>query len=398
MAESDPPEVSPPKRSKRARKNMAESDRQDISPPKESKRARRKNSSESDPPDISPPKDHKRARKNPSRFASPIFRILAGADEEVLYVNASILSKSPVFAEMVEGKWKESRTAVIKLPDHDYETVARLLDWLVEADYKSPYPYENSNMLVDCDEALLSQEDAYRLSGNGADKGSDDETTADQEATAPPVDTSLIPASLTNTQEAFRDYQPLVTECKETEARKHQRWANDYRSIEKLEAAGYDFGSTLMSHAKLYILADFLLLHVLKDLCIERLKMELEFMDRFHFAINEKGASLMKAIAEVAKLIYDHTSRFESLQEPMQTFIASFTAWKILDFPAAGLTSLMDVGLTFLIDVMGFMRTINERAERCLEREYERRGKVKEALEQHHCKKDHRLQHVINML
>ena len=63
---------------------------------------------ESGLPDASAPNRPKKERKNPSRFASPIFKILADADEEAFYVNASILSKSAVFTGMVKAKRKET--------------------------------------------------------------------------------------------------------------------------------------------------------------------------------------------------------------------------------------------------------------------------------------------------
>ena len=74
-----------------------------------------------------------------SPFSSSMFTVFAGRDERAVYAHADILSRSDMLTSLVGGNWKENKDPLIKLPQFEYETVARSVRWLYTGDYDGPY-------------------------------------------------------------------------------------------------------------------------------------------------------------------------------------------------------------------------------------------------------------------
>ncbi|KAL8676404.1 MAG: hypothetical protein Q9186_007068 [Xanthomendoza sp. 1 TL-2023] len=68
-------------------------------------------------------------------FASQIFTILVGPQEQKFTAHASFLSQSPVFDRMCHGRFEESRTFTIRLPEDDPKVIKAMIQYLYTGDF-----------------------------------------------------------------------------------------------------------------------------------------------------------------------------------------------------------------------------------------------------------------------
>ncbi|KAL8868095.1 MAG: hypothetical protein Q9174_005221 [Haloplaca sp. 1 TL-2023] len=70
-----------------------------------------------------------------SGFASRIFTITVGVEKVVFAAHEAYLSQSPVFKKMCNGKFEESQTLQINLPDDDPTVIKVVLQYLYAGDF-----------------------------------------------------------------------------------------------------------------------------------------------------------------------------------------------------------------------------------------------------------------------
>ncbi|KAL8871814.1 MAG: hypothetical protein Q9174_002438 [Haloplaca sp. 1 TL-2023] len=63
-------------------------------------------------------------------FTTRIFQVIVGPDKTTFNVHSFFLQKSPVFARMCQGDFKESSNGVIELPEDDSITFSIFLEYL----------------------------------------------------------------------------------------------------------------------------------------------------------------------------------------------------------------------------------------------------------------------------
>ena len=258
-----------------------------------------------------------------------MFTILAGPDETPFHANVDTLSKSPKFRAQFGGDWKENREGLTKLPDHDPETVSRLLDWLNTGDYESPYP-DDVGRSKSSEEQAVDLKDSVKTSSVGP------------------------AANATTTADSNRENLPKVvpqTCPTKTQAEKYEEWSQRGPSTDPTAAGGFDFEPTLMCHAKLYALADYVCLPDLQNLCYQRLSTAMLHVNRFF-----PDEWLTENVANLARLVYANTPQETGRIEPLRHFVSSFIAVNISEFVGTGIDDFFHEGGDCVVDVMKKLR------------------------------------------
>ncbi|MCJ1229550.1 hypothetical protein MMC12_006217 [Toensbergia leucococca] len=85
-------------------------------------------------------------------FKSKSFIVSVGPQKEEYTVHESHLSKSPVFAKMCSGPFKESAEASIRLPEDDADSFGRVISYLYTKDYETSSSSDGTAMSVLGDE------------------------------------------------------------------------------------------------------------------------------------------------------------------------------------------------------------------------------------------------------
>lgn len=91
---------------------------------------------------MSAPSAQATSSANPtSRYASPIFKIIAGPEGDEYNVHSGLLAdKSPMLKAIVDGEWKESSERVIFWGEWDSATVSMFVEWVYTGEYCCVFP------------------------------------------------------------------------------------------------------------------------------------------------------------------------------------------------------------------------------------------------------------------
>ena len=224
----------------------------------------------------------------------PMFEVLAGKELKPFLVHARILSKSDTLKTIVDGIWKDSVDRKIELKDWDEETVGRCVEWLYSGDYTSPLPERPSP--------------------------STPSETADIQIVNANGNTSQVPRTQ-NRSQPNRDLTDPYKRPKSSLETFHA-WTTDCPwGPEQL-----DFGPSLSAHAKIYCLADYLLLLDLQKLALCHFKNLIDFMDPL-----TQGSPAVNNIVAIVRYVYTNTSRPQTGKEPLQDCLSGFVASNAAD-------------------------------------------------------------------
>lgn len=277
-----------------------------------------------------------------SRFTSPIFEILAGPDQKRFYAHADVLSKSESLRALIEGKWKDSLERKVVLEDWDEETVERLLEWLYTDDYACPHPTRPAT------EEAIQPAAPHK---DDEDSSIDSSKPSEEDFLLP-----LDPPNVATQPEQAADFGPIrptavlldlhkafsPIDAKISGSAAFDNWATSLRSA----AHEYDFEATLLAHAKLYALANYILLPALKTFALHRLQSVLLFLNPL------KARTLpVRNLVTLAHYVYAHTDTLANSKEPLRNFLSMFIGSNFAGFEGQGVDALMEQGGNFVVDV-----------------------------------------------
>ena len=262
-----------------------------------------------------------------SPYTGPTFDIIAGSEQMHFIAHASVLEQSGNLKAVIYGKWKDSLERKIVLEDWDAASVGRMLQWLYTGDYKAPNP----TLPDPYDTAVENHEHDPNA------------WAADPATRWPKRICTLLLASLMSTRRS--------PPAKPTEAAAFESW---------VQAAGdvrydMDYELTLMAHAKLYVLANYMLLPGLQAFTYERLQMTLSTMSPI-----AKDKPVIPNLITLIDYVHESTIRPEVGEEPLQKLITTFIAVNFSQFNDSGgkVQGLMNQYRDFAEDVLDKVRTI----------------------------------------
>lgn len=249
-------------------------------------------------------------------FVGPFFEIVAG--QTAFLAHASVLEKSEKLRVIVQGRWKDSTEHKILLEDWDPQTVGRLLEWLYTGDYESPFPAE------------APQPKAENL-----------EVPAQNTSVHPNPD-AKVPQSSPKNESAKGSQRPLMSladipfnkaepELRPSNAEAFKQWASKYPH----SPCVLNFEAALLTHARLYALADYMLLPALQAQIFQRLKALFSFISTAAYTSSSGVATLSLPLANtpvigniitLIQYVYANTTRLESEDEPLRELISTFVA------------------------------------------------------------------------
>ena len=298
-------------------------------------------------------------------FSSPIFEILAGSEQKSILAHAGILSKSNTLKALVEGSWKDSIERQIKLEDWDSDTVVRLVEWLYSGNYSSPCPEKASSSGViatvseqtpaeihDADQVPIDTKSSLYnrvLFGNNRNSSANPFFFPSDRNPADPFSLSSIGDSSANKHFASKaDRKPL--QCESGTAKSPldlEGWLKGCN----LPSNMMNFEPPLLIHAKVYCLANYMMLPVLGHLAFEHVKMLLS-----HAHPITAASPAVTNIVELVKYVYANTCAPREGQEPLREALCNLVmdnAAAFRDKAGTEVIRLMMEGGEFTADLWG---------------------------------------------
>lgn len=262
-----------------------------------------------------------------SLFSSPIFRIYAESSKKEFTAHAKTLAKSPILRKIVEGDWKDSSERTVNLEEWDQYTIHRLLDWLYTGDYSLPatipQPCLNQNSKVETGEDTTQNQDIPVL-----DNG--EKTPRDLAVTDLGAETNATERS--SDMVTCRPLSPKLVDLPNVEDARHH---------------AIEIGCTLLLHAKIYALAQYLQLTDLKNLAISNIE---DITTSAHDL--EAKPLFLKNIVDLVRYIYTKTDSLNNSKEPLRHLVSTFTATWLHAFEGSHVEALVAEGGDFAVDLM----------------------------------------------
>lgn len=230
-----------------------------------------------------------------------------------------MLEKSERLKAVVQVIWKCCLDRCIVLKDWDPETVGRFLEWLSTGDYDIPWLAKASKSAPEGNSTLRATE-ASVFSNLGIKAG----------PPSTPEFKSAIGPKRPLTPLANICFNKTGSELASPYAEALQQWTTESEAFK----SGMDFEASLLAHAKLYALADYMLLPVLQAEVFQCLRILLVFTE----ALSRKSVSLwargdrvaskpvMSSIMTLVRYVYAHTTKPESGEEPLRKLVTTFIA------------------------------------------------------------------------
>ena len=278
---------------------------------------------------------------------------MAGKEQKELTVHSDVLSQSETLAASVNGPFKETSESLVKLVDWEVGTVTSLVQWFYTRDYRTPLPVPVGDENAKIEEAVSACSTEVRQP---------------QDLRAIPQDCGALISAKSPTPEALRadlpvppygafkgHHQPSNFEALMQFSHQLSRpLANGERMDVK-----YTYTTTLMCHAKVYALADYLLLSDLKNLAYKSINLGIHIIERL--GLNEHT---IKDIATLARYAYAHTNDHRSgdsdNEEPLRKRISTFIAYNLRVFRGPDALDLEHAGGELVQDIFEKVRQLWE--------------------------------------
>ncbi|KAL9615062.1 MAG: hypothetical protein Q9167_000485 [Letrouitia subvulpina] len=291
------------------------------------------------------------SNQDQSPFGTVIFEILAGFSRKSFFAHAAVLAKSERIQKQIEGNWKDTLQHKLVWDNWSEDIVNIFLEWLYTGDYKCPFPVGISPSSQSSEESHAEDQDI------STDQEVNQELYAEETLPEPPLEPSLEP------------FDP-VEEAKCAEPKPPDRpltplsdltWSGD-RSIQTTSQAeefklwsGFsiwkptmlDYEDTLMTHAKLYVMADYFLLSELQNLTLHRLRSSLLTLEPL---IPE--SQQMSNVVHLIDYVYEHTVEPIIGENPMRRLVSQYAALQFTNFKGDGIRQLLAKGGDFVPDLM----------------------------------------------
>lgn len=292
------------------------------------------------------------ASASTSPFVGPMFEIIVGSDQKRFLVHASILAKSEKLKAIVEGDWKEREERKVVLEGWDEATVGRLVSWLYTGDYFSPHPTK----VVHSTSAV--EVDMHKADGGHGTTAIAIPTAEDFSVSALTYQRVLIDAN--KARVANKEDPPKS----QTSVARHLFHGSTIRFQEPstmiidrwLKRCEYDpheldFEATLLAHAKVYALADYMLLADLRGLVYENLDCLFTWI---HSRIVPESSTVGDLVTLI-RYVFANTVRPDAGEEPLQqrlTLLIALNLGCFNDGEEGRVRRLMDEGGDFVTDVL----------------------------------------------
>ena len=269
-----------------------------------------------------------------SSFTGPTFEIIAGSEQMHFVAHASVLEQSDNLKAVIHGTWKDSLERKIVLEEWDAASVGRMLQWLYTGDYKAPNP---------------TLPDSYETAAGNHEQDPDywGSHPTHPPAQRPKRTFTVLLAKLMSTE--------LSPPAKRTEAETFESW---------MQSAGdacydMDYEYTLMAHAKLYVLANYMLLSGLQAFTLERLQKLLSTMHPI-----KKDKPVIANLITLIEYVHVSTTRPDVGEEPLQDLTTAFIALNFSQFNDGDgkVQRLMNQYRDFAEDVLDKVRTVMQDA------------------------------------
>lgn len=255
-----------------------------------------------------------------------------------------MLEQSKTLRVLIRGEWKDSLERKIVLEAWDPETVGRLLEWLWTGDYESPIPTETAKP-----DANSSEIDVPKTSVPPSPDEKEPQSTRKKSAKG--SQQPLTPLETLAFSKAYPERAPSHAEAL-------TQWAAYF----KQSSCVLNFEATLLAHAKLYALADYMLLPALQAHVFQRLRAVLIFIVRPtypHAVFMERNSlpiantQVIDNIIALIQYVYANTTQLESEEEPLRELISTFLALHYDQFVDKGgqVLRFMEQGEDFQGDV-----------------------------------------------
>jgi len=286
------------------------------------------------------------APTTPELLASPIFEVLASQELKPFLAHAGILSKSDTLKALIEGGWKDSVDRKIRLEEWDVDTVGRWLEWLYSGDYSSPYPEPPSSSMKPGSTGTKRAATFQTIQASA--RPASDFGLADQFAKV-----DIRRDNSVNTSNRIMTSTPLSGLFFDRIDYQHRK-----SSIESfdlwMKTCGWqpwelNFEAALFAHAKIYCLANYMLLPDLQALAFQHLKTILMFIDPLH-----SRSPAISNIVALVRYVYAHTTRPQNGGEPLQRLLTTFIVINASGFRDDGggeISQLMNEGGDFAVDL-----------------------------------------------
>lgn len=301
-----------------------------------------------------------------SPYTSAVYEIFAGPHRKRFFAHSSVLSQSKVLKNLVEGNWKDSLERIIAWEDWDEASVGRLLEWLYTGDYVSPDPVEVEPRYDPINE--MQTMEGINLRRNSETSLAIDaitlwDTPAPAEADSLPDNTGASVAiafsswgskSLPKNRKGHRsvtDLTPISSakyDLPEVPSRKSngEAFLERYHSSSK-DSQTLDWEDPLLTHAKLYVMANCFLLQPLQNMALHRLKATLLLIGK---PLSE--SLTVTNLTALIQYVYAHTDRLRKKEEPLRQLVTTFAATHFTRFKGDDFTQLMCDGGDFVTDLM----------------------------------------------
>ena len=262
-----------------------------------------------------------------------MFDVIAGPGRVKFLAHAGILKQSEKLAAEIEGKWKESSDREILLEEWDEETVAYFVEWLYSNDYESPFP-------VKLPSSTPAKVKASKIFPGKAKKKGQDNHTSSKMADTTTGDTHRPLTPLSEIHFSYPSNRPIGYD---------QRFTEHVAKLTEAKDA-FDYQHLLLIHAKVYALANYMLLPKLQSEALERLKSILHFIGSLSQLSNPQ-VSVIPNLVNLVTYVYANTNKLMSEEEPLRKLVSTYIASNFVCFDGEGVQELIERGGDFVLDV-----------------------------------------------
>ena len=255
-----------------------------------------------------------------SSLTGPIFEVLAGPNRKPFTAHANVLAKSKRLKASIEGEWKESSDHQLVLEDWDEETVGRVLEWLYTGSYTEPQPQEPPASPKPLDSR--NRETGMYVGGETQDittyPNGDEEMVTTSSWTSRPVEHLKLPLPPDTYHTAPLTSLRFPTNV-DTESAQESSKATPTAEAEST----YTTEAILLAHAKVYVMADYMLLPGLQRLAFEILQEVLSGIGRGYWKTDGLAIEFTTALVVY---VYANTTGLSKGKEPLQNLVSTFVA------------------------------------------------------------------------
>ena len=274
---------------------------------------------------------------------------MAGKEQQELQVHSDILSQSETLAASFNGPFKETAESLVKLEEWEVETVTSVVQWFYTRDYRTPLPAPVRDPNTEVEEAASARSaevkqpqglSAISKDCGGLNSGTEGPPEALRIDVPIPAPGGYILSHQMSNLEALMQFGHQVS--------------RSHANGEKIDVK-YTYTTTLMCHAKVYALADYLLLSDLKKLAYKGIDVCIRIIETF--GLDEHT---IKDVVTLARYAYAHTNDHKpgdaDNEEPLRKRISTFIAANLRVFRGPHALELEHAGGELVQDIFEKVR------------------------------------------